>query len=298
MSVYIYGAGYRGWKYYLVAFRHYNDDFVFIDRSLKKQEKGFWGNRVISPECFMKLLDRRLEPVQLVIALADEKTVSEVKDFFFRYKNRIQFLNDEAEKRRMIEEDRESLIHKDFSIISNNCWGGVVYDYFGLQYRSPTVGLFFLSDDYLKFVSNMRRYLSMNLDFISVKEANRYDECKGYISALGNYPIGRLGDLNLHFLHYKSEEEAYNKWNRRKARINWNKLIVKNSTQNLWTEEEMCKFSRMPYNNLVLFSNKRIAGISKQVYFSDGDDSIQETDKYPLYFDTLDYLNSIICEGH
>lgn len=297
MSVFIYGAGYRGWKYYLVAFRHY-DGFVFVDRSLEKQKNGFWGNKVISPEDFMLLLNQSEDPIRLVIALADEKVISEVKDYYSKYENKIVYLNDETEKRRMIEEDRCALIHKDFSIISNNCWGGVVYDYFGLQYQSPTVGLFFLSDDYLRFVANLEKYLNMNMDFIPAKEANRYDECKGYISALGNYPIGRLGDLNLHFLHYKSEEEAYNKWNRRKARINWNKLIVKNSTQNLWTEEEMRKFSRMPYNNLVLFSNKRIAGISKQVYFSDGDDSIQETDKYPLYFDTLDYLNSIICEGY
>lgn len=27
----------------------------------------------------------------------------------------------------------------DFTIISNNCWGGVVYEYYNIQKNSPTV---------------------------------------------------------------------------------------------------------------------------------------------------------------
>lgn len=38
---------------------------------------------------------------------------------------------------------RQRLNRCDFSIISNNCWGGSVYRYFGLPYQSPTAGLFF-----------------------------------------------------------------------------------------------------------------------------------------------------------
>ena len=38
---------------------------------------------------------------------------------------------------------RIGLKNKSFSIISNNCWGGIVYDIFGLQYRSPTIGCYF-----------------------------------------------------------------------------------------------------------------------------------------------------------
>lgn len=35
------------------------------------------------------------------------------------------------------------LTRSDFSIISNNCWAGTVYRYFGLPYQSPTAGLYF-----------------------------------------------------------------------------------------------------------------------------------------------------------
>jgi uncharacterized protein (DUF1919 family) len=45
---------------------------------------------------------------------------------------------------------RQLLNDHSFSIISNNCWGGFVYQYFGLKYSSPFAGLFLFSKDYLK----------------------------------------------------------------------------------------------------------------------------------------------------
>lgn len=45
--------------------------------------------------------------------------------------------------------------------------------------------------------------------------------------------IGKLDDIEVVFLHYKSEEEAYQKWNRRKKRINYNNLIFKFNDMNL-----------------------------------------------------------------
>lgn len=38
---------------------------------------------------------------------------------------------------------REKLTHTDFTIISNNCWGGTVYEAHNLPKESPTVGMFF-----------------------------------------------------------------------------------------------------------------------------------------------------------
>lgn len=62
-----------------------------------------------------------------------------------------------------------------FTIISNNCWGGHVYRYFDLPYDSPTIGLYFFSSDYLKFVSNLHFYLNQELQFISYTES-KYKE--------------------------------------------------------------------------------------------------------------------------
>ena len=52
------------------------------------------------------------------------------------------------------------------TIISNNCWGGNVYQKFGLKYTSPTIGLFMIGEDYVKFCKNLRYYSTLNLKFI------------------------------------------------------------------------------------------------------------------------------------
>ena len=48
---------------------------------------------------------------------------------------------------------RIRLKNREFSILANNCWGGAVYDKYGLQYRTPTIGLWFAPKDFLKFLS-------------------------------------------------------------------------------------------------------------------------------------------------
>ena len=40
------------------------------------------------------------------------------------------------------------------TIISNNCWGGFVYQKFNLQYRTPFVGLFIFAPDYIELLEN------------------------------------------------------------------------------------------------------------------------------------------------
>lgn len=44
--------------------------------------------------------------------------------------------------------NRNRLINQDFSLLCNNCNGGVICHDLGLQFRSPTVNLFFYSDHF------------------------------------------------------------------------------------------------------------------------------------------------------
>lgn len=150
--------------------------------------------------------------------------------------------------------NRKKIKSRDFTIISNNCWAGKVYQYLDMPYLSPTVGLYFFSDDYLKFVSNLRYYMSLELSFITI-EGSRYQETlieRGRIC-----PIGVLDDVEIVFLHYKSEQEAKEKWDRRKARINWDHLIFKFSKMNLCSEEHMKSFAELPYENKILLNNRK-----------------------------------------
>ena len=47
--------------------------------------------------------------------------------------------------------ERKKLKHTDFCIISNNCWGGFIYQKFGIKYNTPTIGLFIYERYYIKF---------------------------------------------------------------------------------------------------------------------------------------------------
>lgn len=101
--------------------------------------------------------------------------------------------------------------NEDLTIISNTCTAGFLYNMLGIQYNSPTIWMFFKDEDYIKFVKNMKEYLNYDLELY-------FDERLGY-------PVGKLKDINIYFNHYKSCEDAYEKFNLRKKRINYERLM-------------------------------------------------------------------------
>jgi len=153
---------------------------------------------------------------------------------------------------------RNRLKNESFSIISNNCWGGFVYQSYGIKYSSPTIGLYFMADDYIKFLSNIHFYLSLDLKFIEPTKSKYYQEKKSE-KRFGNYPIGLLGDVEIFFLHYNSSKEAQSKWNRRVALINFEKLLVKFNDQNGCRREHFEKFEKLDFKNKICFvSNQNV----------------------------------------
>lgn len=152
---------------------------------------------------------------------------------------------------------RKKLKNEDFTIISNNCWSGTIYESYNLKKLSPTIGLFFMSNDYIKFISNIKYYLSLDIEFIDPNNSNYYDYiCKE--KNFGKFPIGKLGDIEIFFLHYKNRKEVLSKWNRRKKRINWNKIIFKFNDQNLCDAKNVEDFVKLPYKNKLFFTvNKK-----------------------------------------
>lgn len=90
---------------------------------------------------------------------------------------------------------RKKKIKKEkFTIISNNCWGGEIYESYNLIKQSPTVGLFFMASDYIKFVYDIREYLTKDLIFIDPNDS-KYIELLKKDRFYGNYPVAKLGDI-------------------------------------------------------------------------------------------------------
>ena len=152
------------------------------------------------------------------------------------------------------------LKNKNFTIISNNCYAGEIYEYYGLKKQSPTVGCFFMAKDYIEFISNLREYIACELIFINPKESRWYDYWKNE-KKFGTYPIGKLvrnnkNEIEIFFLHYPSKKVAYEKWQRRCKRINWDNLIVKFNDQNCCTKKQVDDFLKLPFKNKLFFSVK------------------------------------------
>jgi|GEM_PF-2020664 len=85
---------------------------------------------------------------------------------------------------------KQELINIDFTIISNNCWGGMIYESYNLPKESPTVGLFFMASDYIKFVSELKGYLSSSLTFINPENSRWKSAPQGSgDSRFGRYPV-------------------------------------------------------------------------------------------------------------
>lgn len=143
---------------------------------------------------------------------------------------------------------------KDFSIISNNCFAGIVYQHFNMEYNTPTVGLYLFPKEYIKFVKRFSYYMNLKLDFIDAKASKYYDVlCKrNQEKAI----IGILDDIEIVFLHYKTKEEVLEKWERRKNRLSKN-IIFKFNDQNGAEYEDIKQFDKLPVENKICFTAKK-----------------------------------------
>lgn len=192
---------------------------------------------------------------------------------------------------------RKAIKNTNFTIISNNCWGGLVYESYNIPKQSPTVGLYFVSQEYIKFVSNLEYYIKdCEIQFVE-PEKSKHREFYAQDGRFGSFPIAQLGDVEIAMLHYHSKEEAKTKWERRCERINWDRLIVKMNDQNGCTEEEAVIFGNLPLKNKLFFTVKNFDAGDCTVHIpGHGAQTIMSTQEpfgKSKYFDVNKYVNNI-----
>lgn len=142
--------------------------------------------------------------------------------------------------------ERSRLTNENITIFSQNCIGGIMYHDLGLQFCSPTVNLLFTPSEFITFMKDIHHYIEQDIQFIATEES---------------YPVAKLGEVEIRFLHYHSEEEARNAWNVRKSRINWQNMFVICCDEGL-SYEEIVEFDNLPYENKILFLHQEVRGIS------------------------------------
>lgn len=158
-------------------------------------------------------------------------------------------------RRLMLLSGRMRLRNRSVTVISNNCWGGFMLKGYNLPFNTPFVGLFMMIPDYVTLLENPS-LLDGNLRFIKRSES-KWDS----VLPPGDYPVGVVGDgLEVHFLHYSSQQEARSKWQRRCRRIDWNNAIVKLSDGDRFDRSCLDRFERLPYPCKVTFTSRSYPG--------------------------------------
>lgn len=139
---------------------------------------------------------------------------------------------------------KERLHNHNFSIISPTCIAGVIYHELGQQFLSPTINLWMYDKDFLKFVHNLKEYLSYDLKFVH---------------GIDETPTAYCGDILIHFNHYHSDEEANEKWVERKKRVNFDNLFIIMADQpdgGVITHEDMLSLKDVKCKGKIVFTVK------------------------------------------
>ena len=187
------------------------------------------------------------------------------------------------EHRVYLELKKKKLKNHSPTIISSNCNGAYILHDLGLRFNTPTVNLYFETKDYLKFVSNLDKYLSAEL----IEVVSNY-----------SYPVGQLDDIFIYFMHYGSFDEAKLKWNERKKRIDKDNMFLIMSDRNHCTYEDLLAFDNLPYENKIVFTHKLYPEIKSAVYIKGFEDKSEVgvlSDWKPTflkrrYLDVFDYV--------
>lgn len=166
------------------------------------------------------------------------------------------------------------------SIISSNCFAGRIMQDLHYEYNSPTLGLYFFADDYIKFLQNLRHNLT-EAELTFTEESKYHEGNERRANAKHWYPIGRLdGEIEIHFLHYHSEEEAKDKWSRRAGRVNFDDLIVIGMQQNLPSDDDVKAFDKLPFDKKIYFVTREMPDLNNAVFIPEFKEAPEVGDPY------------------
>lgn len=175
--------------------------------------------------------------------------------------------------------NRKRLKNENFTIISNNCVGSLICHDLNQKFLTPTVNLIIYSRDFIKFVSNLEYYLKQEIEQI-------------YKEGI-DYPVGKLGDIEIYFMHYHDFNEAREKWHERSKRINLENVFIMLSDNNC-SEDVVEEFERLPYKNKVFLTQSNYNDYESTFYIK-GSENINDLTLYKnpfgqKFYDCFDYV--------
>lgn len=147
-------------------------------------------------------------------------------------------------------------------------------------------------------LKNLELYLSSDIKFI---EKSKYEVANTSRKNGNKYPIGVLQDeIEIHFLHYTTAEEAKIKWNRRLQRLNMDNLFISFTDRDLCDPEHINEFDRLPFKHKVCFvakeypNNKSVIWLKGYSKDSCIGDIYSNSKEYKKHFDVAEWLNGTV----
>lgn len=128
-----------------------------------------------------------------------------------------------------------------YSIICSNCIGGIINNRVGQPQNSPTFNLWIPQAEFIKFVQNIHYYMEQNLVFVETSF---------------HYPVAMLDDIHVYFLHYATEKQAKDGWEKRKKRIVWDNLFVIMYEDKV-TREQLLQLNSVQCKKLIVLTGKK-----------------------------------------
>lgn len=135
------------------------------------------------------------------------------------------------------------------SVIAPNCISGELYAALGLQFRTPFVNCFMKRDEFIKMCGRLREYMACPLEI-----AGRRSDY--WVAVLGD---GGLEPVRICFPHDDDPTRIAADWERRKQRINYDKLVLICDDLRIG-EGEMAVFERIPAFRKILFTARDHSG--------------------------------------
>lgn len=171
------------------------------------------------------------------------------------------------------------------TVISANCVGAFILHDLNEPFNSPFVNLYLSPSDFVRYLQNIEFYQRQSLTFIQSEKP---------------YPVAKLADLKVHFMHYRNSQEAQQKWLARSARMNLDNLFImmtdKDDAQGI-AYEDLAAFDQLPFKNKVVFTRKPYPEFKSAFYIKGFEKQNQVGDLFTFsgwngvkYYDQFDYV--------
>ncbi len=302
IPIYIYGAGKNGYwlSYYM---NRCNISFQgFIDKTVETTDCYAYGKRVIHPsriaqyeKCAIKIAISIYEYGGAIGELMPYGNSNDVLCLIPIYKN---FMSNSQifDINKFLGYFRNKLLNvagrRYPSIISNTCAGGLIYRNMDILLpASPTINTHILMDDFIKLCREPQKYFETDIVF----------DHWGYLSLFpkNRYPVGRVKDIFVYFIHFDSIEKAVRTWNILRKKVDYSNMIYIFSDAGLPIPYQTAKeFCDMKEKHLLIIQNGVYTGLNGMLRV--GKSAINPNADNPLHirggatenwFDVLGWMN-------